>query len=96
MFSLAQLEFAKGTIQRYNNVAVADGPPPAYVGKKAADHFREREAAIKAWEDERMSEGRRVMAIAARNVGVAFSDVGPQVIMQTMGESMQPVLRRKA
>jgi outer membrane protein TolC len=45
--ALARIEFAKGTIQRYNNVSVAEGPLPSFVQKKAADHFREREAAIK-------------------------------------------------
>jgi hypothetical protein len=48
--SLASLEFAIGTIQRYNNVTVADGPLPQHVGKKAADHFRAREAALKVRE----------------------------------------------
>jgi len=45
--ALSSLEYAKGTIQRYNNVAVADGPLPAHVQKKAADHFAAREKAIK-------------------------------------------------
>ncbi len=45
--ALAALEYAKGTIQRYNNVTVADGALPEHVGKKAADHFRAREAALK-------------------------------------------------
>ena len=45
--ALAGLEYAKGTIQRYNNVSVADGPLPEHVEKKAADHFRAREAALK-------------------------------------------------
>ncbi len=45
--ALATLEYAKGTIQRYNNVSVADGPLPPHVAKKAADHFRAREAALK-------------------------------------------------
>ena len=44
--SLAGLEFAKGTIQQYNRVTVAEGALPAAVGKKAADHFAAREAAI--------------------------------------------------
>jgi hypothetical protein len=48
--SLASLEFAKGTIQRYNNVTVADGPLPGHVAKKAADHFRAREVALKVRE----------------------------------------------
>jgi outer membrane protein TolC len=45
--ALASLEYAKGTIQRYNNVTVGEGPLPDYVNKKAADHFAAREHAIK-------------------------------------------------
>lgn len=48
--ALARIEFAKGTIQRYNNISVADGPLPEFVQKKAADHYRERQAAIKTRE----------------------------------------------
>ena len=45
--ALAQLEWAKGTIQRYNNIAVNEGPLPPHVGKRAADHIKERtEAAL--------------------------------------------------
>ncbi len=44
--ALASLEYVKGTIQAYNRVTVADGPLPASVGKKAADHFAARDAAI--------------------------------------------------
>ena len=44
--ALAQIEYEKGTIQRYNNVSVAEGSLPAHVNKKAADHFAAREAAI--------------------------------------------------
>lgn len=45
--ALASLEYVKGTIQQYNNVSVAEGPLPSHVSKKAADHFRERDAALK-------------------------------------------------
>ena len=46
--ALAEFEFAKGTILRYNNVSLAEGPLPPWVAKRAADHVRERtEAAIK-------------------------------------------------
>ncbi len=45
--ALARIEYAKGTIQRYNNISVADGPLPSFVQKKAADHFRERQAGLK-------------------------------------------------
>ena len=43
---LARLEYVKGTIQAYNNISVADGPLPAFVQKKAADHFRALDSAI--------------------------------------------------
>ncbi len=46
--ALAQFEFAKGTIQPYNNVSVGEGQLPPWVSKRAKDHIRERtEAAIK-------------------------------------------------
>lgn len=45
--ALARIEHSKGTIQRYNNISVADGPLPAFVQKKAADHFRERQVGLK-------------------------------------------------
>ncbi len=42
--ALAGLEFAKGTIQHYNNVSIADAPLPPMAAKKAADHFRQRQS----------------------------------------------------
>ena len=45
--ALARIEYAKGTIQRYNNISVADGPLPSFVQKKAVDHFRERQVGLK-------------------------------------------------
>jgi len=45
--ALAQIEYAKGTIQRYNHVSVSEGPLPAFVQKKASDHFRARAAGLK-------------------------------------------------
>jgi outer membrane protein TolC len=46
--ALSTFEFAKGTIQQYNNVSVGDGPLPPWVSKRAKDHIRERtEAAFK-------------------------------------------------
>ncbi|MBX9624918.1 MAG: TolC family protein, partial [Gemmataceae bacterium] len=46
--ALAQLEWAKGTIRGYNNVSLAEAGLPPFVGKRAADHERERtQAAIK-------------------------------------------------
>lgn len=45
--ALARIEFAKGTMQQYAGVTVADGPLPPHVEKKAADHFRARAAALK-------------------------------------------------
>lgn len=50
--ALAALEFVKGTIQRYNNVSVAEAPLPPMAAKKAADHFAARQAAWKLRERE--------------------------------------------
>jgi outer membrane protein TolC len=56
--ALAAFEFAKGTIQRYNNVSVNEGPLPPWVQKKAADHIRERtEHALKLRERECLPAG---------------------------------------
>ncbi|KAM5541336.1 hypothetical protein V8D89_004890 [Ganoderma adspersum] len=81
------------------NLAMLDGLELGLVLDEAVRKGKskeEREAAIKVWEEERMSEGRRVMAIAAHNVDVAFSNASTQEIMQAMGESMTPESRRKA
>ena len=45
--SLAGLEWARGTIQRYNNVSIAEGDLPDTVKKKAIDNSEAREAALK-------------------------------------------------
>ncbi|HEX4614256.1 MAG TPA: TolC family protein, partial [Urbifossiella sp.] len=45
--ALAEFEFGKGTIQRYNSVTLSDGPLPTWVGKRAADHERERVVGLK-------------------------------------------------
>ena len=48
--ALATFEFAKGTIQQYNNVTIGEGPLPPWAQKKAADHFKERAAGLKTME----------------------------------------------
>jgi outer membrane protein TolC len=45
--ALASLEYAKGTSQAYNNVTISEGPLPPQVAKKATDHFRARDVALK-------------------------------------------------
>lgn len=45
--ALAQFEFAKGTIQRYNNIALQEGPLPPGVAKRAVDHEQERMKSLK-------------------------------------------------
>ena len=81
------------------NLAMLDGLELGLVleGSIAAGYSaEEREAKIAEWEEARMSEGRRVAAIAAHNVEVAFSDTGARGIMETIGESMNGAARRKA
>ena len=45
--ALARIEFAKGTIQRYNNIGVIEGALPSFVQTRAAEHFRQRQAGFK-------------------------------------------------
>lgn len=66
--ALAEYEFAKGTILRYNNVTLAEGPLPSWVSKRAADHQRERtEAACKL--RERPAAFAQTGAVGAQPVG---------------------------
>lgn len=68
--ALAAFEYAKGTIQRYNNVSVLEGPPPPWVQQKAADYIRERtQAAIKL--RERASAAPTAGTIGGQPVGPA-------------------------
>jgi outer membrane protein TolC len=68
--ALAQLEFAKGTIQQYNNVSVNEGPLPPWVQKRAADHIRERtEAAFKLREREAPSTHGPILGVGGTLVG---------------------------
>lgn len=45
--ALSGWHYAKGTIQQYSNVTIADGPLPTAVAERAADHFKARSAALK-------------------------------------------------
>lgn len=82
--ALASLEYAKGTIQRYNNVTVADGPLPDYVGKKATDHFAERDAALK------LREHPAENALPARFAQPFMTDEQIRVGATTIGSDAPP------
>ncbi len=45
--AIVGLEFAKGTIMRYDNVTISEGPLPACVQVRAVEHIRERDIALK-------------------------------------------------
>lgn len=78
--ALSALEFAKGTIQRYNNVSVGEGPLPPWVQKRAADQIRERtEAAIKLRE-------REILPPPAGPAAVGGTRVGPPVGTAVIGD----------
>jgi outer membrane protein TolC len=47
---IAGYHLAKGTILQYNNITVGDGPLPAAIGERAADHFAARQAGLKVRE----------------------------------------------
>jgi hypothetical protein len=45
--AIAGFQYAKGSLLQYNNITIADGPLPAAVAERAADHFAARTAALK-------------------------------------------------
>jgi outer membrane protein TolC len=45
--AIAGFQFAKGTILEYNSITIGDGPLPAAIAERAADHFAARAAALK-------------------------------------------------
>jgi outer membrane protein TolC len=45
--AIAAFQYTKGTLLKYNNVTIGDGPLPAAVAERAADHFGARSAALK-------------------------------------------------
>lgn len=45
--ALAAFQVAKGTILPYNSITIADGPLPAAISERAADHFAARQAGLK-------------------------------------------------
>jgi outer membrane protein TolC len=70
--ALAQFEFAKGTIQQYNNVTVGEGPLPPWAQKKAKDHIRERtEAALKLREQDISQRNQTLSSVSGQTVGPA-------------------------
>jgi outer membrane protein TolC len=47
---IAGYHLAKGTILQFNNITIGDGPLPAAIGERAADHFAARQAGLKVRE----------------------------------------------
>jgi outer membrane protein TolC len=48
--AIAGFHLAKGTIMPYNSISIADGPLPAAIAERAADHFAARQAGLKCRE----------------------------------------------
>ncbi len=91
--ALAALELAKGTIQRYNNVSVNEGPLPPWVEKKATDHIRERtESALKLREREILSAPAGAGVIGGANVAPP-GGVGSlsQITLPPFAEKREPL-----
>ena len=91
--ALAQIEYEKGTIQRYNNVSVAEGALPANVAKKAADHFAARSAAIEL----RERPDANSMALPVQPLGPLPPENLPQTLLPppplSNGTATQPALQ---
>jgi outer membrane protein TolC len=48
--AIAGFQLAKGTILPYNSITIGDGPLPAAIAERAADHFAARQAGLKVRE----------------------------------------------
>jgi outer membrane protein TolC len=48
--AIAGFHYAKGTILPYNSITIGDGPLPAAIAERAADHFAARQAGLKVRE----------------------------------------------
>jgi outer membrane protein TolC len=87
--ALAQFQFAKGTILRYNNIHLQEGPLPVGVAKRAADHERERAAAIKL--RERPATDTAPLS-GTHDVGPAVgSPTLPPILQMPAGQDVPPI-----
>jgi hypothetical protein len=75
--ALATFEYAKGTIQRYNNVTVGEGPLPPWASKKAADHIRERTESALKLRERNLQHGGAGCDPAGTVTGIGGQPVGP-------------------
>jgi outer membrane protein TolC len=67
--ALARIEFAKGTIQRYNNIGVIEGALPSFVQTRATEHFKQRQAGLKLREHPAEVEAGNLSGYQLPNVG---------------------------
>ena len=84
--ALSGLEYVKGTIQAYNRVTVADGPLPAAVGKKAADHFSAQQAALEL----RQHPADRPAAMRPPMTDAQMTAVGDQLLGTVKADGITP------
>ena len=87
---LARIEYAKGTIQQYASVTIADGPLPPHVQKKAADHFRTRAAGLKLREHPASSYGQLQTVDLSKNYPPTLQAALPATLPVAPGGTVPP------
>jgi outer membrane protein TolC len=85
--ALADFKREKGTIMRFDNVSVAEGPLPGCVCARASEHIRERQAALKVRE--------RAVPVAGADGGCGDGPASLEALV-TNGPPSVPALMEKA
>ncbi|MSR53046.1 MAG: hypothetical protein EXS09_07110 [Gemmataceae bacterium] len=78
--AIAGFQLAKGTIMQYNNISISDGPLPAAIAERAADHFAARTASLKLRERPNVPQGLPEMGTVLSLPGVADGPMPPEAL----------------
>jgi hypothetical protein len=89
--AIAGFHLAKGTIMEYNNVSIGDGPLPAAVAERAADHFAARSAALKLRERANIPAGMPPPGTPVVLTGVADGPPPPEALVSPKSGDEPPL-----
>jgi outer membrane protein TolC len=88
--AIAGFHLAKGTVLQYNNISIADGPLPAAVQERAADHFAARTAGLKLRERPVVPKTGPEPGVALPLPGVADGPPLPEAMEPLKGDPDAP------
>jgi outer membrane protein TolC len=89
--AIAGFHLAKGTIMDYNGVTICDGPLPAAVAERAADHFAARSASLKLRERPNVAPSLPPAGTPLPLPGVADHPPPPEALDAPKGSTEPPL-----